>query len=223
MNRDLWKWIFEAAPDEQLISIAKAINVSVPGFREVTAKNLPRIRSVLISMLLDPKRLLKVAKLTNERIRRHPELEQWRGQDVTGLLSLVHSLDDVRHILESLLSSEDEDHGKRAEAFYEELQGTGRLQSLEEAWKKERESERQEAQSEVERRQLRSELEDLRNKYEAQVKAVEKLKVKLHETQTKLDAALKLVEKQSREREREKKNFHERIRELERTLVGFEL
>lgn len=60
------------------------------------------------------------------------------------------------------------------------------------------------------------------NKYEAQVKAVEKLKAKLHETQTKLDAALKLVEKQSREGEREQKNFHERIRELEQTLEARE-
>ncbi|UFJ40742.1 hypothetical protein LOK74_22570 [Brevibacillus humidisoli] len=220
-HKEIWKWIFEIAPDHFLLSVAKVkgLNLRIPGVSDVQhikKEQLRAFRPRIINGLLKNDKLFYICQHFDE-IPFDDELiekiSQIRERDSDNLYAEIQSDDtaiDLPSVLMVLLSSSEPDDHTKAAALFEKVKEKGELdahaQKIKQSEQKEKEN--REEQPEPERKAETAEYE---KQYRQEKKRSEILQQKLDEC------------KEERERERREWKEAKQAYEAETQTIKREL
>lgn len=133
-EKDVWKWILDHFSDDGLANIGKALNLKIPGFRQINPKlkNFNMLRPKLIQEALMPKNLTKLKDFFNTVTEEKSDNAHYRGKDLEELLADIEKEEIAPSVLLSvLLSSDDEVNINNAIEIYTRLKKEGTLEDLE--------------------------------------------------------------------------------------------
>lgn len=223
MSRQVWKWIYEMMSDEDLVGLANAARVKVPGFRSVNIEQIRILRPRLIQTMSTGKDLTRVKHAMDEHAMECERCSSYRHKTQAELLQDIDSGDNPIKVLTSLLTSSESGQQMLAELLYENLQASGRLNELaNRAAEVRREIEVHEAIHGNLMKQ-NDEQSKLLKKYEERIGKLEKSEASFNETKAQLDEKIKQLhanlEEQLEQMEEERSRWEEErallLRQLE--------
>jgi len=130
LSRQVWKWIYEMMSDEDLVGLANAARVKVPGFRNVTVEQSRILRPRLIQSMSTGKDLTRVKQAMDDHATECERCSSYRHKTQPELLQDIDSGDNPIKVLTSLLTSADSGKQMLAELLFETLQSSGRLADM---------------------------------------------------------------------------------------------
>lgn len=123
MNKELWKDVLAALPDEEFISLIEKVKVPIPaGFRPSTLRQkIKLVRSRLLATAVTEKYLHKVIDYYDKIAEKSDRYSQYRQQSVEKILSSADGQEALLRASLMLLSSPDKEVQERGESiFYEQ-------------------------------------------------------------------------------------------------------
>ncbi|KAB2952261.1 hypothetical protein F9B85_08820 [Heliorestis acidaminivorans] len=173
MNKTLWKWLLDMMAHEELVSLARAMQVKVPGFRQIVMdQRFTMLRPRLIQTILSSRSFIKLQEAMDKHMQLQAHFLACREKETSELLEIIQLGSNPATVLSVLASSSEQSHQEKAEALFTQLQESGQLQSYENHVQENR-------KSEAEQRKVIESTDQLQKQYQEMEKKIQKTEEKI--------------------------------------------
>lgn len=116
MQRDIWKWIFQEMPEEDLYEIVQHCKITIKGFRKIELAMIKNVRTKCVKELLQPQMLMQAKQFLQSKSSE--TLSKSKEELIEACIDQVQAA----NILSVLSSSTNEEHILIADEIYKKIE-----------------------------------------------------------------------------------------------------